>query len=79
MAGKLTELFVYGLEDSFFGEYVPKIEAVSATEIERASKQYIASDRFAVVVVGDLSKIEKPIRDANFGPVKVVSMDEVLR
>ena len=79
MAGKLTELFVYGLEDSFFGEYVPKIEAVSATEIERASKQYIASDRFAVVVVGDLSKIEKPIRDANLGPVKVVSMDEVLR
>jgi predicted Zn-dependent peptidase len=79
MAGKLTELFVYGLEDSFFGEYVPKIEAVSAAEIERAGKQYIASDRFAVVVVGDLSKIEKPIRDANFGPVKVVSMDEVLR
>jgi predicted Zn-dependent peptidase len=79
MAGKLTELFVYGLEDSFFGEYVPKIEAVSAAEIERASKQYITSDRFAVVVVGDLSKIEKPIRDANFGPVRVVPMDEVLR
>ena len=79
MANKLTELFVYGLEDSFFTEYVPRIEAVSAAEIERAGKQYIASDRFAVVVVGDLSKIEKPIRDANFGPVKVVSMDEVLR
>jgi predicted Zn-dependent peptidase len=79
MAGKLTELFVYGLEDSFFGEYVPKIEAVSAAEIERASKQYITSDRFAVVVVGDLSKIEKPIRDANFGPVRVVPMDDVLR
>ena len=79
MAAKLRELFVYGLEDSFFGEYVPKIQAVSTAEIERASKQYITSDRFAVVVVGDLSKIEKPIRDANFGPVRIVSMDEVLR
>jgi predicted Zn-dependent peptidase len=79
MAGKLTELFVYGLEDSFFGEYVPKIQAVSAADVERAAKQYLTSDRFAVVVVGDLSAIEKPIRDANFGPVKVVSMDEVLR
>ena len=58
---------------------MPKIEAVSAAEIERAAKQYVTSDRFAVVVVGDLSKIEKPIRDANFGPVRVVSMDEVLR
>jgi hypothetical protein len=26
-----------------------------------------------------LSTIEKPIRDANLGPVKVVSMDEVLQ
>ena len=79
MAGKLTELFVYGLEDSFFGEYVPRIEAVSAAEIERAAKQYVTSDRFAVVIVGDLSKIEKPLRDANLGPVRIVTMDEVLR
>jgi predicted Zn-dependent peptidase len=79
MAGKLTELFVYGLEDSFFGEYVPKIEAVSSTDVERAAKQYLMTDRFAVVVVGDLARIEKPIRDANFGPVRVVAMDDVLK
>jgi zinc protease len=78
MAGKLTELFVYGLEDSFFGEYVPKIEAVTAADIERAAKQYVTPDRFAVVVVGDLSKIEKPIRDANLGPVTIVPMNDVL-
>ena len=36
-------------------------------------------DKFAVVVVGDLSKIEKPIRAANFGPVKVVTLDEILK
>ena len=79
MAGNLTELVVYGLPESFFSEYVPKIQAVTAADVERAAKQYLASDKFAVVVVGDLSKIEKPIRDANFGPVKVVTMDEVLR
>jgi hypothetical protein len=37
------------------------------------------TDKFAVVVVGDLAKIEKPIRDANLGPVKVVKVDEVLK
>ena len=31
------------------------------------------------MVVGDLSKIEKLIRDANFGPVKIVTLDEVLK
>ena len=42
-------------------------------------KQYIQPDKFAVVVVGDLAKIEKPIRAANLGPVRVVTVDEILK
>jgi predicted Zn-dependent peptidase len=79
MAGKLSDLLVYNLPDSFFSEYVPKIQAVTAADVERAAKQYLATDRFAVVVVGDLSKIEKPIRDANFGPVRVLSTEEIFK
>jgi zinc protease len=79
MAGKLSDLLVYSLPDSFFNEYVPKIQAVTAADVERAAKQYLATDRFAVVVVGDLSKIEKPIRDANFGPVQVLSTEEIFK
>jgi predicted Zn-dependent peptidase len=79
MAGNLAELVIYGLPESSFSEYVPKIQAVTARDVERAAKQYILSDKVAVVVVGDLSKIEKPIRDANFGPVRVVKVDEVLK
>ena len=79
MAGNLAELVIYGLPESFFSDYVPKIQAVTARDVERAAKQYILSDKFAVVVVGDLSKLEKPIRDANFGPVRVVKVDEVLK
>ena len=70
---------IYGLPESFFSEYVPKIQAVTAADVERAAKQYLQTDKFAVVVVGDLAKIEKPIRDANFGPVKVVTVDEILK
>ena len=70
---------MYGLPESFFNEYVPKIQAVTAADVERAAKQYLQTDKFAVIVVGDLSKIEKPIRDANFGPVKIVTLDEVLK
>jgi predicted Zn-dependent peptidase len=79
MAGNLSELVIYGLPESFFSEYVPKIRAVTAADVERAAKQYLLTDRFAVVVVGDLAKIEKPIRDANLGPVRVVTVDEVLK
>ncbi len=79
MAGQLSELAVYGLAESFFTEYVPKIQAVTVADVARATRQYLQTDKFAVVVVGDLSKIEKPIRDANFGPVKVVTLDEILK
>ena len=65
--------------ESFLSDYVPRIQAVTATEVERAAKQYLQSDKFAVVIVGDLSKIEQPIRAANFGPVRVVTVDEILK
>lgn len=79
MAGKLFDLFVYDLPDTFFDEYVPKVQAITAADVERAAKTYLPVDRFAVVVVGDLSRIEQPIRQANFGPVRIVPMDEVFR
>ena len=79
MAGNLVELVVYGLPESFFADYVPKIQAVTAADVRRAANEYLQTDRFAVVVVGDLAKIEKPIRDAGLGPVKVVTVDEILK
>jgi zinc protease len=79
MAGNLAELVVYGLPESFFGEYVPKIEAVTAADVQRAANTYLQTDKFAVVVVGDLAKIEPLIRAANIAPVKVLAVDDVLK
>jgi zinc protease len=79
MAAQLGELIVYGLNESLFNEYVPKVKAVTAAEAQRAANQYIQPDKFAVIVVGDLSKIEAPIRAAKLGPVRVVPLDEVMK
>ena len=79
MAARLAALAVYGLPDTFFTTYVPKIEAVTAAQVGGAVEKYLQTTRFAVVVVGDLSKIEAPIRAANLGPVRVVSADDILK
>lgn len=79
MAGNLVTMVVYGLPDAFFSEYVPKIQAVTIADVQRVATQYIQPDRFAVVVVGDLAKIEAGIRAANLGPVRVVPIDEILK
>jgi predicted Zn-dependent peptidase len=79
MAGNLAELVVYGLPESFFTDYVGKVQAVTAADVQRAAKQYLQTDKFAVVVVGDLKVIEQPIRAAGLGPVRVVTVDEILK
>jgi predicted Zn-dependent peptidase len=77
-SGHLTDLVVYGLPDTFFSEYVSKIQAVTSADLQRVAQEYLQTNRFAVVVVGDLSKIEKPIRDANIAPVKIMPVDDVI-
>jgi predicted Zn-dependent peptidase len=79
MAAHLIDLVVYGLPETFFNEYVPKIQAVTAADVARAGRQFMQSSAMLVVVAGDLSKIEQPIRDAKFGTVTVVTADEILK
>jgi predicted Zn-dependent peptidase len=78
MAAQLAELAIYGLPESFFQEYVPRIQAVTAEDLTRAATRYVTPDRFGVIVVGDLAKIEQPIRAANLGPVTVVPLTDIL-
>ena len=79
MAFNLMALVIYDLPETFFTEYVARIRAVTSADVERAAKQYLQPDKFAVIVVGDLKSIEKPIRDANVGPVRVLTLDDVLK
>lgn len=79
ISSQLAELVVYGLPESELSEYVPKIQAVTAADVERAAKQRLTTDRFVVVVVGDLAAIEQPIRRANLGAVTVVPLQDITR
>jgi len=79
VAAQIGELIIYGLNETTFSEYVGKIQAITVADAARAAKQYVQPDKFAVIVVGDLSKIEAPIRAANLGPVRVVPVDEILK
>jgi zinc protease len=79
MAAQLIDLVVYGLQESFFNEYVAKIQAVSATDVQRIARQHIQPDRAIIVIAGDLASIEGPLKAANIGPVTIVTADEMLK
>jgi zinc protease len=79
LVAQVAPLVIYGLPVSRLGDYVADIEAVSADDVQAAARRYLDSSRFIAVVVGDLSRIEAPIRAAHLGDVRTLSVDDVLR
>ena len=78
LAARLDEMAVYKLPDNYYSEYVARVQAVTAADVQKAAATYIQPGKFAVVVVGDAKAIEPGIRSLNLGPVRALSVDEVL-
>jgi len=74
---RLEDALVYKLPDDYFSRYVASIEAVTAADVKRVAEKYIVPGRFVVMVVGDRMTIESGIRALNYGPVKLMTIDDV--
>lgn len=79
LTGRLAELATYGLPDTFFEDYVPGVQQVSAEAIRAAAERYLPDNTFATVVIGDLTVIRQSIEDAALGEVGVIDAAAVLR
>ena len=74
----LEEMVVYKLPDDYFNRYASNIQAITSDAVAKAAASYIQPQKFAVVVVGDRKVIEPGIRALNLGPVKTMSVMELL-
>jgi zinc protease len=70
-AGLFTDLVANDLPLDTYETFIPRIQAVTAEDVQRVARKDIDPDHFAVVVVGDRSQIEKPIADLNEGPIEI--------
>ena len=70
--GAMTGIVVYDRPDDYVQTLKPRIEAQSDQAVQAAAKEIIKPDALTWVIVGDLKKIEKPVRDLNLGEVKVL-------
>jgi predicted Zn-dependent peptidase len=53
VARSVTQLALYGLPDSYFEEFVPKVNAVEAADVVGAAAKYVDPTRMVTLVVGD--------------------------
>lgn len=71
LTGRLQNLIIWGLPMDFYTTYRERLAAVTPEDVRRVATSKLKPDNLVVVVAGDLSKIEAPIRARNLGTVEV--------
>jgi zinc protease len=71
LAGRIQQLIIWGLPVDFYATYRERLAAVTPEEVRTAATSRLTPNNIIVVVAGDLSKIEAPIRARNLGTVEV--------
>jgi zinc protease len=62
LVGRVAEQVQYGLPDDYWDGYVPRLLAVDADAVREAARRYLDPRRMAVVVDGDRSAVEGPLK-----------------
>jgi len=73
--GALQGIALYKRPDDYVQTLKSRIEAQTDASVEAAAKEIIHPDQLTWVIVGDLAKIEAPIRALNLGQVQVLDAD----
>ncbi|MBI2834153.1 MAG: insulinase family protein [Acidobacteria bacterium] len=78
IAFQLQTMFTYDLPENYFATYLERLQRVDAAEARRTAQTYIQPEKFAVLVVGDLKRIDQSVRALDLGPLRTLDIDEVL-
>jgi zinc protease len=73
--GALQGIAQYNRPDDYVQTTKARIDAQTDASIEAAAKEIIHPDQLTWVIVGDLKKIEAPIRALKLGRVQVLDAD----
>jgi zinc protease len=71
VARSVAQLVLYGLPDSYFEDFVPRVNAVSATDVTRVARQYVDPARVTILVVGDHAAVGPSLEAMGRGEVQV--------
>ena len=75
VSGTIAEMLILKRPDDYVTTLKAAIEAQTDAGVRAAASATLDAQRLTWVVVGDLAKIEQPIRDLGIGEVRVVDAD----
>jgi predicted Zn-dependent peptidase len=68
----VAQLALYGLPDSYFAEFIPKVTDISGADVTRVAEQYLDPARLTTLVVGDHSVIADSLQGLGLGDPQVM-------
>ena len=72
VARAVAQLSLYGLPDSYFAEFIPKANTVTAEEVVSAASRYLDPSRLTTLVVGDHAAIGESLATLDLGSPEVL-------
>ncbi len=73
VARGVAQLALHGLPDSYFEEFVPRVESVTEADVSRVAAQYLDLARMVTLVVGDHDRVAPSLGALNLGEPMVLS------
>jgi zinc protease len=69
----VASLALHNLPDTYFEDFVPRVEAVTLEDIARVARQYLDTARMVTLVVGDHEKVAPTLATLDLGEPMVLS------
>jgi zinc protease len=73
--GSIGSIYTQHLPESYFQEYAKNVEAVQREDLVRVAKKYIDLDHLNILIVGDRSVVEGPLRATGIAPLVLLDGD----
>jgi predicted Zn-dependent peptidase len=77
VARGVAQLALYGLPDTYFEEFVPRTNAITAAEVTHAAVRYLDPQKLTTLIVGDQAAFDVPLRDLGLGDAELCPSDPV--
>ncbi len=71
LSARLQALIIWGLPIEYYATYRERLAAVTPADVHKVATSRLTPDNLLIVVAGDVSRIEAPIRARNLGQVEV--------
>ena len=77
VARAIAQLSLFDLPESFYSEFVPRIEALTPDDVSRAAARHLDPSRLTTLVVGDVDVTSQEFGSLNLGAPNLVVADSI--